>query len=344
MRRFHIVLGSATDVAATSRDVQQGLRPRHFMLELAARLDGALYEPDATTAAPALFHRIINTPPALVALADRVVAACQDEDAIFCNAETIALPVAHALLRAGKQTRLASFGHNLYRPRIALTKTLSRSYRRVNRWFIISKDQCREPSRQSLYLEQVDDLFFSPAPADAVPAAARPLIVSVGLEQRDYVTLAEATRDMDVDVRISGASKDARTLPGTFPEVMPANMSRQFYSWPDLRDLYRAADLVVVPVRQNAYAAGITSILEALATGKPVIASRTSGLEGTLADDTVIRWVTPADPAELRNQIQTLLADPAGRRALAEKGAAMFRAHHRKNLRLDYMQAQMRAL
>lgn len=345
-RRFHVVMASAIGLDKTRREVEAGLRPRHFMLELANRLDATLYEPAPSDAAPALLHRLIKTPAALVALAARVADAAQDADVIFCNSEAVAIPVAYSLLRAGKRTKMASFGHNLYRPRIAASKLISRAYGRINRFYVISNDQLRDPSSQRLYLEQVDDLFFTPDDGSMIRSyrADRPLIVSVGLEQRDYTTLAEATKAMNVDVRISGASTDARVLQGTFPDVRPANMSQQFYEWPDLRDLYRSADLVVVPVRPNQYAAGITSILEALAVGKPVIASQTSGLAGTLADDSAIRWVPPSDPGRLQGEIEILLGNPQARQKLAEHGADIFRAHHRKNLRAEYMETELRAL
>ncbi|MES2143556.1 MAG: glycosyltransferase family 4 protein [Pseudomonadota bacterium] len=346
MRRYHVVLASPIGIEATRRDVQAGLRPRHFMLELAARLDATIHEPSETTAPPDLLHKILKTPGPVIDLARRVAAACQDEDVIFCNSESVALPVAQALIKARKGARLASFGHNLYRPRIALAKLLSGAFRRIDRFHVISKDQLRDPDRQRLYLEQVDDRFFTPrGKAEPAPGPnARPLIVSVGLEQRDYVTLAKATSDMDLDVRISGASRDARVLRETFPEVMPANMDKQFYSWPDLRDLYRRADLVVVPVRPNSYAAGITSILEALAVGKPVIASRTTGLDGTLADDAAVEWVPPSDAGALRSAIARLLQDAPARDALAENGAAIFAGHHRKDLRVSYMADDLKGL
>jgi Glycosyl transferases group 1 len=345
-RRFHVVMASAIGADKTTKGVEAGLRPRHFMLELAKRLDATLYEPAPAEAKPALLHRLIKTPAPLIALAARVADAATDADVIFCNSEAVAIPVAHALLRAGKRTRLASFGHNLYRPRIAASKLVSGAYRRINRFYVISSDQLRDPSTQRLYLEQVDDQFFTPDDGSMAKSyrTDRPLIVSVGLEQRDYTTLAAATGSMNVDVRISGASTDARVLQGTFPDVRPANMSQQFYEWPDLRDLYRSADLVVVPVRPNQYAAGITSILEALAVGKPVIASQTSGLAGTLADDAAIRWVPPSDPDKRRAEIEILLGDPQARQTLAARGAEIFRAHHRKNLRTAFMENELRAL
>ena len=58
--------------------------------------------------------------------------------------------------------------------------------------------------RVRLVWDHTDTRFFSPGPARRGP---RPVIASVGLEQRDYRTLAAATHDLDVDVRISGSSQ-----------------------------------------------------------------------------------------------------------------------------------------
>ncbi|MEM5838768.1 hypothetical protein AAHH59_10735, partial [Pediococcus acidilactici] len=55
--------------------------------------------------------------------------------------------------------------------------------------------------------DQTDTIFFRPSPASL--DKPRPVIASVGLEKRDYRTLAAATSDLDVDVKISGFSRDA---------------------------------------------------------------------------------------------------------------------------------------
>ena len=48
--------------------------------------------------------------------------------------------------------------------------------------------------------------------------------------------------DLDVDVRVSGFSRDAEVEAEVFPDPMPANMTRRFYPWPELVQLYRDAD------------------------------------------------------------------------------------------------------
>ena len=83
-----------------------------------------------------------------------------------------------------------------------------------------------------MLLEQTDTQFFTPRPVSG--EKKRQTVVSVGLEKRDYRLLAAATADLNVDVKISGFSKDAKALSQAFPDTMPENMSRKFYSWPDL--------------------------------------------------------------------------------------------------------------
>ena len=46
---------------------------------------------------------------------------------------------------------------------------------------------------------------------------------------------------------------------------MPENMSRKFYEWPDLVQLYRDADVIAVCLVDNKYAAGVQGLLEAMA-------------------------------------------------------------------------------
>ena len=155
------------------------------------------------------------------------------------------------------------FVHNLDRPRGRLALKLFGIKRSTELLLACSelqtsflRDFLRTDQHQVKFIwDHTDIAFFCPGPANV--NKKRPLIVSVGLEQRDYQTLAAATGDMDVDVKISGFSEDAAVLRRTFPAEMPANMSRKFYEWLDLVQLYRDADVVVVSVLENKYAAGV---------------------------------------------------------------------------------------
>ncbi|MFV0515751.1 MAG: glycosyltransferase [Jhaorihella sp.] len=343
MTAYHLVLTGYLGVEARRAQAAAGLAPRHFLVELATALGGQIHEPDPAASAPArLLHRVLKTPPALIALAREVAARAGDTDVVFCLGEAAALPLADELRRQRKATRLLSFGHNLRRPRIRAAQALSGCVARIDRFFVFTHDAVSDPARFVHYTEQTDDRFFRPGDTPARTRRAR--IVSVGLERRDYVTLAEAVRGLDAQVNISAFSKDA--LPGsrTRPAAPPPNWDMRFYEWPDLAALYRSADLVVIPLEPSDYAAGITTLLEAAAAGCAVIASDTGGLRDAFAAPDAVEWVRPGDAQALRRAISALLGD-AGRRAeLAAAAHAAQQAHHGLDARVADMAAVLRAL
>ena len=149
------------------------------------------------------------------------------------------------------------------------------------------------------------------------------MIAGVGLERRDYRTLAAATHDLPVDVRISGFSRFAASAARSFPDPLPANMSRRFYEWPELVQLYRDADVVVAPLFPSPYAAGVTTLMEGLACGRPVVATRTEGLRRYLAPDDGLSLVEAFDAAGLRRAILRLLEHPAEAEAQGRAGLAL---------------------
>ena len=98
--------------------------------------------------------------------------------------------------------------------------------------------------------------------------------------------------------------------------------------WPDydsgsgeLRRYNEWADVVVVPMRENPYS-GITAACEAVATGKPVIASHTGGVP-TYFDPGEVVYVPPSDPAALR--YAALGLTPQSMRQLALRAQDRFR-------------------
>ena len=80
-----------------------------------------------------------------------------------------------------------------------------------------------------------------------------------------------------------------------------------------LRTLYSAADVMVVPSRQEAF--GQTAS-EAHACGTPVVAFNTSGLPDIVVDRVTGAVAEPFDPASLAAAIRWVLGDPHRRRAL----------------------------
>jgi glycosyltransferase involved in cell wall biosynthesis len=165
------------------------------------------------------------------------------------------------------------------------------------------------------------------------------MICAVGLEFRDYKTLVAAVTDLDVDLRIAAASAWSHHAAFAGSPALPTNITVGGYTYLPLRELYAAARVVVVPLRDVDNQAGVTVILEAMAMGKAVIVTATRGQTDVVRDrrnggrGRVKRawwpgfvdepgvassvgglatglYVAPGDPAELRRAIHDLLSHP----------------------------------
>lgn len=256
------------------------------------------------------------------AMARAVAPQLGEQDVVFCNSESVGFPLAAMLRRRAPRPRVAVFVHNADRPRARLAMRLLRLRSKIDLHLACSDSQVRflrsylrlpEGAARFVY-DTTDTEFFTPG--EASPHKRRPVIAAVGLEQRDYRLLAQATWDLDLDVRISTFSADAVTEVRTLPDVLPDNMDRRFYSWPELVQLYRTADVVVVPLFDNGYAAGVQAVMEAQSCGRPVIVTATHGLSAYLGEEVVA--VPPTSVQALREAVLNHLAEPEQARRRAE--------------------------
>lgn len=334
-RQYHFAFGSAIDATAARAGAADGERPRQFVLAIADSLKGQVWEPtpDRTPRRRTISDRIAAIAPHMAAFSETVVDAAADDDVIFCNSEGASIPIAARLLATGKNTKLVALVHNLLRPRMTALQHLTKNLARHDGLYSVSpmmvaalKQRLGGDAPVYFVREQSDDQFFHPGPPG--PDKQRPLLIGVGLEQRDYRTLASAAGTLDFDIKISGFSKDTKLNDRALPDPLPDNMEQRFFEWRELAQLYRDSDLVIAPLFENTYAAGISTILEGMASARPVIASQTDGLKNIFADESVIRWVPPGDVDAMRNAINAMLADRDGTRALAEKSAAIFKRGH----------------
>jgi glycosyltransferase involved in cell wall biosynthesis len=95
-----------------------------------------------------------------------------------------------------------------------------------------------------------------------------------------------------------------------------------------LRDRYRSADAFVLPavVDEKGDTEGLGVVLiEALAHGKPAIASRTGGIVDVVKDDETGLLVEPGDTAALAEAIVRLAECPELRARLGSQGRALVR-------------------
>jgi glycosyltransferase involved in cell wall biosynthesis len=154
----------------------------------------------------------------------------------------------------------------------------------------------------------VDAHFFN---LQNVKTERKQMICAVGLERRDYPTLLEAVKDLDVQVVIAAASPWSRQTDSTTGQKIPPNVTVKRFSQYELRQLYADSRMLVMPLYDVEFQAGVTAILEAMAMQRAVVCSRTSGQTDVVIDGKTGLYVPPGDPQALRAAIKRLLDAPA---------------------------------
>jgi glycosyltransferase involved in cell wall biosynthesis len=159
----------------------------------------------------------------------------------------------------------------------------------------------------------VDHHFYRPPEIDS-----EDYILAVGQEQRDYGTLLQAIAGTEIRLVIV-ASSPWSTSRIEMDKIGETTVLSHI-PYRELRALYAKARLVVTPLLDVDYAAGNTSLLEAMAMAKPVIVSRTRGITDYIVHNETGMYVSPGDPAELRDTILSLWDNPGERDRLGTNG------------------------
>ena len=95
-----------------------------------------------------------------------------------------------------------------------------------------------------------------------------------------------------------------------------------------MREAFRSAAVVVVPVKDVPQPSGQSVTLQASACGRPVVLTRTRGLwdPEALRDGENVLLVPPADPDALAEAVNRVLADPSTAESLGRSARATVEA------------------
>ncbi len=273
-------------------------------------------------------------------------------DVIFCNSESIALPLGAMLTLTGQKSRrprIVAIGHRITPAKKRVFFTRLRAMESIDTLFLYAASQQRAaieslgcpPSKVPLISFHADDQFFTPAP-DAFKSGTgrRPLVSSAGLEWRDYPTLIEVARRMpEVDFNLAAASPWSKHANETERAALPPNVSARRYSYAELRDLYRASDCVALPLYDNDFQAGVTTLLEAMACGKPVIVTKTAGQTDVVQDAVNGFYAAPGDADAMEQAIKHCLSDIALRESIGHAANRWVAEHASLSLWADIVGA-----
>jgi hypothetical protein len=131
-------------------------------------------------------------------------------------------------------------------------------------------------------------------------------VAAIGNDRdRDWTTLVGALGgDSRYHVRIATRRRMPASARAENVEIVRVSGIQQQHA------LYDWADLIVVPLRPNTHASGITVMLEAAALGKPMIVTKVGALEDYF-DEKAAFYVEPFNTQQLREAVNALAADPA---------------------------------
>jgi glycosyltransferase involved in cell wall biosynthesis len=240
-------------------------------------------------------------------------------DVLFTNGENVGIPLALLLGLLPRRPGHVTIGHRLSTGKKRLFFKWFKVHQRMDTIFLYARTQ-REFAVKELHIEprrlkqiafQADTSFFRPDSSKAVEnAVGGTLISAAGLEWRDYPTLINAVKDMvGLTVKLAAASPWSKHSNETERVALPDHVTARRYPYDELRDLYAASQLVAVPLYENDFQAGVTTLLEAMAMGKPVIITQTTGQTDVVTHGVNGITVPPGDVAAWKAAIQKLRED-----------------------------------
>ena len=168
----------------------------------------------------------------------------------------------------------------------------------------------------------VDVAFWAPA---SEPGALRePEVVAIGNDgNRDWATLVAAAASIPARVRILTSPPKPSMLPENV-RWEEADWHRQVLADGEVREAYRGASAVVVPVRDVAQPSGQSVTLQASACARPVVLSLTRGLWAeNLRDGETVHLVPPGDPSALARAVRAILEHPEEAETLGRSARAV---------------------
>lgn len=301
--------------------------PRLDYLRVAEQLGAtvAYWDPPPSALSGPRAWRVVRSFGGNVTMARRMLDRLPAGALVYTTGETWGLPVglvAHAM-RA--KVRHVMYVHRVFSRRWLNALRRLRPYLRVDGWICVTRHQAGllqaalgPDARVTATSQGVDTQFWDLAKAK--PYNGELYILSVGTEMRDYPLLFEAVKGLDVRVTVKASSawmREARHELGTPPPNVQVLTKR--LSYVEMRDLYAGAALVVVPLLDTPQAAGITTVLEAMAMGKCVVVTESQGLPDIVVGGQTA-LVAGANATELRSALLRALENNPVREALAERG------------------------
>ena len=253
-------------------------------------------------------------------------------DAVVSWGEHLGMPLAAFLKLTMSNTPHVTLFSWISKPK--KSRVLRRVHSHIDRIILMSSVQYQFASevleiprtRLELLRWPVDSLFWRPM--DTEPN----MICSVGREMRDYGILIRALKNLNIRCHIAAAvfpgKKDSWIREVELEGPLPAHITIGRKSYAELRDLYARSRFLVMPLLPSDTDNGTTSILEAMAMGKPVICSRVKGQADVVQEGKTGFYVPAGDENALREKILYLWNNPGISERMGKEARKFVEEHH----------------
>ena len=148
-------------------------------------------------------------------------------------------------------------------------------------------------------------------------------IFSAGKTGRDFATLAAAVEGLDVKVVVVSEKYHLQGI--SFPPNVEVHCDIPYGRY---MELLHGSSMVVVPLKKLIKSTGQVVLLEAMALGKPIVATATIGTEDYIEHGVTGVLVLPGDIQQLRKAILDLHNDSGLRTSIGNRAMAQITEKH----------------
>ncbi len=184
----------------------------------------------------------------------------------------------------------------------------------------------------------IDTDFYALQPQPEHPG----LVVSAGEDRyRDHALLIAAV----AAARAHTPSVHLELATG-LPVHLPPDLGRLHTGRLDgrMRDLYRRSSVVAIALHPTVTGSGLTVVLEAMASGRPVIVTANPGIDDYLTHGEHGLLVPPGDVDAFTKAISELVADPARCAEMGHRAATRVRTHFSSAVMAGALASMLRSM
>ena len=153
------------------------------------------------------------------------------------------------------------------------------------------------------------------------PEVSGDYIFSAGRSHRDYGTLFKAVDGLQAPVIVNARDFNVRGLD------RPANVTvNSLLPYPQFISLIQMAQIIVLPLHTARHASGETFLIQAMAAGKPVVATRTYSTAEIIEHGKNGMLVPPGDAQAMRSALTYCIEHPEHAREMGKQAQQDYRA------------------